>query len=160
MLGRFTGYPPALFERGLALEMKDSAFRLYIFFCRVSDRKSTRQFSMSDSRVKAEAGISPRALSDARRELVSLGAIVCERTPGREYIYTLCDLETGQPFPGHPKIPIPYLKKQRQNAPATPNQPLALPSPLNAISTPPPYEQDEAVRFDFGFNWDKQNLQD
>jgi hypothetical protein len=154
MLGRFTGYPPHIFESGVVAEIKDSSFRLYIFLTRVSDQKSSREFAILDSAISQRAGISPRSLTGARSELKRVGWIQCERAPGQGYLYRMCDPETGKPFPGDPRTPAPYKKRLRASA-GSENKRLVKPVPKAEPLAHPLKEEDGSTSFDFGFNWNK-----
>jgi hypothetical protein len=94
MLSRYSGFPPEIFELGIVPRMRASSVCLCMFLCRTSDRKSSLQFSATDKEIKLQTGISPRALCDARTNLVELGLIVCDKVPGASYTYTLCEVET------------------------------------------------------------------
>ena len=103
MLSRYSGFPPELFEKGLAPKMRDCSFRLYLLLCRESDRMSSRRITFNDSYAKKQASVSSTSMRVARKQLSELRLIVCERSPGGEYRYDLCDLRTGLPYPGDPK---------------------------------------------------------
>jgi hypothetical protein len=149
MLRRYSGFPPEIFERGIVPQMKDSALRLYLFLCRHSDRRSSRQFKATDAEIGEQAGSSPGALRHARKNLLSLGLIHCEKAPGGAYTYSLCDVDTKRPYPGDPKVKAPYKKKEKQPAPTESNestQPLHRPRARDSA----PVEEDTS--FNFGHN--------
>ena len=113
MLPRYSGFPPEIFETGIVPQMKGCDLKLYLFLLRFSDRKSTRQFKATDAEIDAQAGVSTGALRNARINLSKLGLIQCEKTSGRGYTYTLCDVKTKRPFPGDPKVKARYVKKEK-----------------------------------------------
>ena len=108
---RYSGFPPEIFEKGFVPKMSASGFRLYIFLCRESDRKSSLQLYLTDRAIILETGTSARALTDARVNLKNLGLIECNKDKGGAYTYDLCDTETCKPFPGDPKAKQVYVKK-------------------------------------------------
>ena len=142
LLPRYSGFPPEIFERGLVPRMSDSALRLYLFLCRTSDRKSRLQFVATDKEIGEQTGASSRSLRDARVNLIKLCLIACERAPGGTYAYSLCDLATGKPFPGDPKMKARYVKKdgkaKRESHVPTPSPPPPPFVPLPSAPLPPP----------------------
>jgi len=108
---RWFGVPPELFELGHFATIGDGAVRLYVFLCWMSDRKSNRMFEIRDSYIAEMIGLSKRSMGNARTQLSGRGLVVCSRDVGDHYTYTLCDLKTGQPFPGDPKARIQHQKK-------------------------------------------------
>lgn len=114
MLSRYSGFPPELFEKGLAPKMRDCSFRLYVLLCRESDRMNSRRVSFSDSYAKKLAKISPSSMRFARKQLKELRLASCVRDPGGEYSYDLYDLRTGLPYPGDPKHPFGAKAQRRR----------------------------------------------
>jgi hypothetical protein len=154
LLPRYSGFPPEIFERGIVPRMGASALRLYLFLCRTSDRKSTLQFSVTDKEVKLQTGASPRALRDARINLIDLGLVSCEKALGGSYTYALCDVDTGRPFPGDPKVKAPYTKRpktQEERPSPAPSQPITL-SGATAIFLQSAPISLEDTSFDYGHN--------
>ena len=168
MLPRYSGFPPEIFERGLVPKMSDSALRVYMFLCRTSDRQSSRQFTVTDKEIGEHAGPSPRSLQGARVCLGKMGLIACERAPGGAYAYSLCDVDTGKPFPGDPKAKVRYVKKESKDEVKShlPPPPASLPAPAGIASEPlqaaPLHlernrtwvreEVTEHTSFDYGYN--------
>jgi hypothetical protein len=154
LLRRYSGFPPEIFERGIVPQMRDCALRLYLFLCRTSDRKSTLQFSVTDKEVKVQTGASPRALRDARINLIALGLVSCEKALGGSYTYTLCDVDTGRPFPGDPKVKAPYTKrpKTQENRPSpAPSQPSTVSGATTIFPRSVPISLED-TSFDYGYN--------
>jgi len=151
MLPRYSGFPPEIFEDGLVPQMQNTAFRLYIFLCRSSDRKSSLQFAVFDKEICQQTGSSPRALCSARNELKRFGLISCDRDPGGSYTYSLCDVKTRRPFPGDQKIRPRYTKKEK-----------VFEQPVSVLGTatnnsalgeaPSAREQSGDTSFEFGHN--------
>lgn len=131
--------------------MRGSSLFLYLFLCRTSDRKSSLQFKASDKEISEQTGASPRALCDARKNLAMLGLVHCERCPGGVYTYSLCDPETGQPFPGDPKTKAQYVKKEK---PASSERPTARQTTPSTASEKPATREASAgdISFNFGYN--------
>jgi len=131
--------------------MRGSSLFLYLFLCRTSDRKSSLQFKANDKEISEQTGASPRALCDARRNLATLGLIHCERCPGGVYTYSLCDPETGRPFPGDPKTKAQYVKKEK---PVPPDRPPARQTTPSTVSKKAASRKVSAedTSFNFGYN--------
>jgi hypothetical protein len=102
-LRRYSGFPPELFERGLAARLHDCSLRLYILLCRESDRASSRRMSFSDQYARAQANISGTSMRNARKQLQAVGLVACLRDVGQQYSYELCDIDTGKPYDCDPK---------------------------------------------------------
>ncbi len=153
MIPRFSGFPPELFEKGIAPKVSNTGLRLYIFLCRHSDRKSSRQFAVSDKEISQHTGASVRALRDARINLTTLGLVVCQRSPGDAYLYSLCDPNTGRPYPGDPKTRLQYTKRDRLSPPKRSNA-HGLSATTSAIhEEPSSLESDDSdTSFDYGCN--------
>jgi hypothetical protein len=153
MIGRYSGFPPELFEKGIVLNMSGGSLRLYLFLLRQSDRKSSRQFTVTDQEISQQTGASTRMFSHARNNLLSLGLIHCQRPIGGSYVYTICDPETGQPYPGDPKVRAPYTSKKKQHPPAqgTLHGPVAV-LPIAPIEPAPQKPCPPDTSFDFGHN--------
>lgn len=153
LLPRYSGFPPEIFERGLVPQMTDSAIRLYLFLCRTSDRRSSLRFTTTDREINEQAGVSPRSLRNARINLKSLGLIHCEKAPGGNYCYSLCDASTGQPFPGDPKSKARYVKRDRQHSTAPNAAHRAVSGLTVARADPAPEEADASdISFSYGHN--------
>ena len=118
-IARWFGMPPEIVESGKLLQMTHSDLLLFLFVYWKSDRCSSRQFEVKDADISQIAGISKRALRDARIHLIDLRLLLAERQPGAAYTYTLCDPRTGRAYPGDPKEKIGWTKKstaQNQSA--------------------------------------------
>lgn len=93
-----------------------------------SERRRTLQFKAKDSEVSKDAGVKPRSLCNARKKLQEYGIIRFAAGVGNVYVYTICDPETGCPYPGDSATPKPYVKKDNGQAPA----PRAVPGLIRA----------------------------
>ena len=120
-IDRWFGVPPELFESGHFARLSHSAVRLFIFLYWKHDRQSNRQFQESDRQITLQAGVSARSLSSARKQLAQTRILRFERAPGGMYTYTLCDLKTGEPYPGDPREKVRFVKGQ---SPAKPKSSL------------------------------------
>lgn len=152
-LPRYSGFPPEIFEQGIVAKMRDSAVRLYFFLCRASDRKSSLKFAATDKEITEQSGASPRALRDARINLKALGLIAYDKAPGGSYTYSLCDVDTGRPFPGDPKVRARYVKKERpaHPVPPAPTPPPSIPYSANSTTEPEINPVDD-ISFHYGHN--------
>lgn len=131
---RWFGVPPEFFESGHCAAIRDGAVRLYVLLCWMSDRKSSRMFELKDSHIVEMTGLSKRSLSAARKQLSERGLAICNRDPGGHYTYTLCDLKTGQPFPGDPKAEVRYQKKSAGRVASIPAP--KPPAPKSPVTVP------------------------
>lgn len=151
MLSRYSGFPPELFEKGLAPKMRDCSFRLYLLLCRESDRMSSRRVSFSDAYAKKLAKISPTSMRLARKQLKELKLATCVRDPGGEYRYDLYDLRTGQLYPGDPKAPL-----RRKGAGSRTIGPERVTGEhTRSAFIEPEFDSGEQHKYDFGFQSDE-----
>jgi hypothetical protein len=111
MIDRFFGVPQAVVRLGIWAEMKPTEQSLYICLMHDSERYKTRELRRTDAELSTLSGLSSRSFCNARKKLQERRLFVCKRGSGNSYVYTLCDPETGQPWPGDPKRAVPYLKK-------------------------------------------------
>lgn len=114
MFKEFFGVPQAVIRRGLLPEMKPTELSLYLALLHESERFCTRELKRTDEAIMKIAGPRPRSLCNARKNLQERGLILCVRGPGGVYTYSLCDPDTGCPWPGDPREPIPYVKKSER----------------------------------------------
>ncbi len=106
MFPNYSGFPIPVVDEDHWAEMSGGAKGIYIVLCRLSDRHSSRQFKVDDGDLCKKAGIVPRTLFSARKELVTKGLITYNR-----HVYELCDATTGQPYSKDPKAKLPYKPK-------------------------------------------------
>ena len=111
MINRFFGVHQYLLRSGLWARMKPSEKDLYVGLMHESERNRTRELIRSDADIAVLTGVSTRALRDARIKLQERGLIKYEVRLGRGYRYVICDPETGLPYPGDPKVRVPYIRK-------------------------------------------------
>jgi len=111
MIPRFFGVHQAVMRTGLWARMRPGEQSLYVTLMHESERRSTRQFKLKDGDVGRIYGIAPRTLCNARKKLQELGLILYLSSSGNVYTYTICDPETGSPYPGEPNKRVPYIKK-------------------------------------------------
>jgi hypothetical protein len=112
MFPSFSGVPVDVIDEHWA-DMSGGAKGLYVVLCRLSDRCSSRRFKVNDGDLCKKAGIVPRTLFSARKELTKKGLITYKR-----HVYELCDATTGQPYSEDPKAKIPYKPKSTSPAEA------------------------------------------
>jgi hypothetical protein len=110
---RWFGVPPELIDDGVVSKMSDSDLRLCVYAYRKCDKQSSRRFRATDKEIAKTAGVSARALQDARIHLRELGVLYCSREPGGPYTYEICDLNTGRPYECDPKENPPYVKRPK-----------------------------------------------
>ncbi len=136
MFPKYFGVPHAVIRRGLWAEMKPSEQGLYIALMHESERYRSRELDRMDAKMCSLTGLSPRALRDARIKLQERGLVCCERRLGNVYRYTLCDPETGRPWPGDAKTIIRYRKKADGNQESSPAGAADFPSRQVPLTTP------------------------
>src|ERR1039458_3927214 len=111
MIERFFGMPQALLRQGLLCKLSGSAMKLLIAVYHESERRSTRRLKLSTTELILLTGLSRNSLAKARIELINAGLVQIELNKRQEFVIDLCNPETGQPWPGDPKRPLPYHKK-------------------------------------------------
>ena len=111
MFPKYFGVPHAVIRLGFWAQMSPKEQSLYTVLMHDSERYRTRELVRADADISQFAGISPRALCDARKKLQERGLVICERGKANVYRYILCDPETGRPWPGAPKEIVRYRKK-------------------------------------------------
>lgn len=126
MFPKYFGMPHAVIRSGLWAKMKPSEQSLYVALMHDSERYRTRALERSDAQIRELAGLSSRALCDARKKLQERGLICCERGLGNVYRYAICNPETGQPWPGDPRKIVFYGKKGGDLQVGTDNNPVVL----------------------------------
>lgn len=109
MIPRFFGLHQELVRSGALAQMKPGELRLYVYLMHESERFRTRKLVRTDAQFR-EIGLAPRTACNARKKLQERGFINYSATNGNRYSYTICDSTTGQPYPGDPKITVPYVK--------------------------------------------------
>jgi predicted DNA-binding transcriptional regulator len=111
MFDRYFGVPQSLVRLGMLGQMKPTEVTLYICLLHESERYRTRELQRTDAQLHDLARLSSRACRDARIKLQERGLVRYRRGRGNVYIYTLCNPETGKPWPGDPRRQIRYVKK-------------------------------------------------
>jgi hypothetical protein len=97
---------------GLWAKLKPGGRSLYAFLMYESERRSTREFPAKDADIAKVAAVKARTLCNARKKLAEYGLIRYVPQRGNVYVYTICDPEMRSPYPGDPKVPIRYVRKQ------------------------------------------------
>jgi hypothetical protein len=135
MIDSFFGIHPWVVRSGLWAKLKPGEMNMYIHLLEESERRCTRQLTVTDQDVK-KVGTASRTLCNARKKLQEYGLIHYERGQGNKYEYTICDPKTGQPYPGDPREPIVVPKRSRSqgadSAKVTPSPATIPPQPLSA----------------------------
>jgi hypothetical protein len=118
MFDRYFGVPQVVIRSHIWAKMKPTEQSLYICLLHESERYRTRELLRTDAQMRELTGLSSRSFCNARKKLQERGLFLCRRGGGNAYIYTLCNPETGQPWPGDPKRPVAYVKKINQETPS------------------------------------------
>jgi hypothetical protein len=122
MFDKFFGMPHYVIRSGIWAAMKPGEQSFYTCLLHDSERYRTRELQRTDAQICGLAGLSSRACRDARIKLQERGLVRYKRGSGNVYVYTLCNPETGEPWPGDPKRQIQYIKKSdRSSPPVTPS---------------------------------------
>jgi hypothetical protein len=115
MFDRYFGIPQHVIRSGLWASMKPSQQSLYICLMHESERCSTRLLRRTDGSLCELSGLSSRAFCNARKKLQEFRLVQCHRSTGNIYAYTLCNPETGTPWPGAPKERFLYRRKETRS---------------------------------------------
>lgn len=120
MIDSFFGIHPFVVRSGLWAKLKPGEVNLYVYLLAESERRCTRQLTVTDLEVKL-VGTASRTLCNARKKLQECGLIQYERGLGNRYKYIICNPKTGQPYPGDPRKPmvVPKRSGNQGMAPAT-----------------------------------------
>jgi hypothetical protein len=117
MIDKFFGMPLSVIRSGTWAAMKPAEQSLYTCLFHDSERYRTRELQRTDAQMCELAGISSRSCRDARIKLQERRLVRYKRGARNVYVYTLCNPETGEPWPGDPKQPIRYVKKSDRGSP-------------------------------------------
>src|SRR5208283_492914 len=115
---------------GLFGKLKQGAQVVYIFLMAQSDARSSREITATDSEIATKMGIGLSTVSRGRQKLIEYGLVVCKLGAGCKYTYTICDPETGKPYPGNPKVPIRYNNTEPEQPEAKAEAKKKMVSPL------------------------------
>lgn len=88
----FCKFPNKLFGSGVAAELGHVAALVYLALCECANREfphSSNTFTVSDRSIAADTGYCPRLISSARRKLIAVGLVSCQREKGCSFVYTL-----------------------------------------------------------------------
>lgn len=113
MFDRFFGVPQAVLRSGTWAKMKPTEQSLYICLLHESERYRTRELRRTDAQLGDLSALSSRSFCNARKKLQERRLVLYRRAVGNAYVYTLCNPETGEPWPGDPKHRVPYIKKSQ-----------------------------------------------
>jgi hypothetical protein len=151
MVPNFFGVPTASLRGGKFKDLSGIATKVYMALCHESERYSTRELTRTVAQLQELVAGSPNSHAKARAELMQAGLVQAEPYGTDGFVFVLCDPETSQPWPLHPKERAVY---QRKGAP-----PVAV--PLDATShvkqVKPPKIDSAGVSFPFGANSQKQS---
>jgi hypothetical protein len=135
MLDSFFGIHPWVVRSGLWAKLKPGEVNLYIYLLEESERRCTRQLTVTDEEVRT-VGTAPRTLCNARKKLQEYGLIHYKRGEGNKYTYTICNPKTREPYPGNPREPMVVPKRSRSqdkdSAKVTASLPTPAPKPLSS----------------------------
>lgn len=95
----FFTVPQALVRSGLLAKMRPVEVAVYIALLHEFERRSTTSMKITNAHLKKLAGVSARALHEARPWLKQRGLINNQRTAGGAFIYALLHPVTGEPLP-------------------------------------------------------------
>jgi hypothetical protein len=132
MIDSFFGVHPWVVRSGLWAKLKPGEVNLYVYLLEESERRCTRQLTVTDQDVET-VGTASRTLCNARKKLQEYGLIQCELGEGNKYTYTICNPKTGQPYPGRPNEPMVVPKRSRSQDKDTAK---ITPSPATVASQP------------------------
>lgn len=113
MVDRFFGLQQHVIRSGLFSRLKEGEIRLYVGLMYESERCSTRKLTLTDAQILKMVGVASRTACNARKRLQEFGLIKYELIPGEGYVYTICDSQTQEPYPGNPRQRIQYQKQSK-----------------------------------------------
>jgi hypothetical protein len=147
MFSKFFGVPQASLRGGKMKGLSGIAAKVYVALCHESERYSTRELTRTVAQLQELVAGSPNSHAKARAELIRVQA---EPYGTEGFVFVLCDPETGQPWPLHPKERAIYQRKGA--APAA--VPLCATSHIQ--SRKPPKIDSAGTSFPFGANGPEQ----
>src|SRR5689334_13146391 len=100
MIDSFFGIHPHVLRSGMWQEMKPGEKDLYVYLMKESERRCTREMTVTDAEVELRVGVASRTLCNARKKVQERGLIRCASGYGNKYTYRICDPKTGLPYPG------------------------------------------------------------
>src|SRR5450631_2211989 len=113
MIPTFYGIPREIVERGMLKELSATAVKVLNALWYESQRCSTRRFTRTTRNLQDLVGGNRASHSKARAQLMrdGLATIDCVGIDG--YVFELCDPETLKPWPGDPRVKLPYQRKEK-----------------------------------------------
>ncbi|HWZ45957.1 MAG TPA: hypothetical protein VNW97_20965 [Candidatus Saccharimonadales bacterium] len=149
MIDRFFGLHQHFVRSGLCRRLRAGEIRLYIGLMHESERRCTRKLNLTDTQIRELVGVASRTLCNARKRLQEFGLLQYHKTTGNMYVYTICQPEKGEPYPGGPKQRIPYEKKPPRTPVSWASKPSREPEhqtdltskPVSAPSMPTPNQR-------------------
>jgi hypothetical protein len=151
MIYGFFGVPQVSIRGGKIKALSGVAAKVYFALWHESERYCTRELTRTVAQLRELVGGSPNSHAKARAELIRAGLVQAEPYGTDGFVFVLCDPETGQPWPLHPKERAPY---QRKGAP-----PAAVPLDATSHVQPrkPPKIDSAGTSFPFGANTQEQS---
>ena len=122
MIDRFFGVHPEVIRAGLLSRLREGEIRLYLALMERSEYLCTRELTLTDEQFRDLVKVAPRTSCNARKKLQEVGLIQYRRGGGNKYVYVICDPTTGKPYPGDPKVKIPYQKVNETHPSAAPRK--------------------------------------
>lgn len=151
MFSEFFGIPRDSLRDGKMKSLSGIATKVYVALCHESERYSTREVTRTVAQLQQLVGGSPNSHAKARDELIQAGLVNSEPYGTEGFVFVLCDPETGNPWPLHPKERAAYQKKGAPHASAS----------LVAVSQVKPEKSPRidmsGTSFPFGANAPKQS---
>ena len=111
MFEPFFGIPQSVVRLGKLKNLTGFASKLYLALCHESERRMTRELVLTVSQLRTLVGGSRNSHTDARTRLVRAGLVQAESYGVDGYVFHLCNPETGEPWPSHPRERITYRPK-------------------------------------------------
>lgn len=111
MFDRFFAIPQAAIRNGKAKLVGGLAWKVYTALCDRVEYSSSREVVLTVTQLKQLIGGSSNGHANARTELVAAGLVQFEPCGAQGFIFHICNPETGEPWPLHPKEKIPYVPK-------------------------------------------------
>jgi len=103
-MGDFFRVPNPLHRSGIAARIGPTVTALYLGLLDQAARRNSNRFGVSDRKLSANTGISPRTMVELRKVLVESGLIRYSTAPGHSPVYELLAFDAQE---------IPYENRQR-----------------------------------------------
>lgn len=111
MFEPFFGIPQETVRLGKLKHLSGVGAKLYMALCYESERRRTRELTLTVAQLRKLVGGAPNSHVKARNELRDEGLIELEERGSSGFLFRICNPETGRPWPGNPKERVRYQRR-------------------------------------------------